>query len=116
MAELIRRDALDRIDLSDVSDGELLPNVHPGDVLREEFMLPLGLSARAIARDLRTPANRITGILNGARAVTAESALLLSERFGTTAEFWMNLQTAFDLEEARRARTAGKHAPGNAAR
>lgn len=105
----IRRDALGREDLSDIATGERLPPVTPGEVLREEFMAPLGVSARALARELGVPANRITGILNGARAVTAGTALLLARRFGTSAEFWMNLQTAHDLERARR------EAMGNAA-
>ena len=74
----------------------------PGAVLRAEFMAPLGLSARALARELGVPSNRITAILGGARRVTAETALLLAERFGTSAEFWLNLQMMHDLEEARR--------------
>jgi antitoxin HigA-1 len=104
MAVPIRRDELHRLDLSDVTTGKLLPNITPGEILREEFMLPLGLSARALARDLGVPANRITGILHGERAITAETAILLSERLGTSSEFWMNLQTAFDLEAVRRSR------------
>ncbi len=92
-----------RMDFSDVSGGERIGPVTPGDVLREEFMVPLGLSARALARDLGVPANRITEILNGERAVTAETAILLARRFGTSAEFWMNLQTSHDLEVAREA-------------
>lgn len=64
-------------------------------------MAPLGLSARALARDLGVPANRVTEILNGERAVAATTAPLLARRFGTSAEFWMNLQTAHDLESAR---------------
>ena len=74
----------------------------PGDVLREEFMVPLGLSARALARELGVPSNRISAILAGQRSVTAETAILLGERFGTSAEFWLNLQMMHDLEEARR--------------
>ena len=105
MAEPIRRDELHRIDLSDVATGAMLPNITPGEVLREEFMLPLGLSARALARDLSVPANRITAILRGERAITAETAILLSDRFGTSSEFWMNLQVAFDLEAVRRSRS-----------
>ena len=105
MAKAIHREELHRVDLSDVATGELLPNVTPGEVLREEFMLPFGLSARALARELGVPANRITAILHGERAITAETAILLSERFGTSSEFWMNLQTAFDLEAVRRSRS-----------
>lgn len=89
--------ALDEIE-SDVQ----LPNVHPGEVLGEEFMKPLGLSARGLAREIRVPPNRITEILNGERAVSAETAILLSGRLGTSPEFWMNLQVAHDLEEARK--------------
>ena len=66
-------------------------------------MVPHGLTARALARDLGVPPNRITAILNGERAVTAETALLLARRFGASAGFWMNLQTAHDLERAREA-------------
>ena len=102
----IRRDELDRVDFSDVTAGERLPNVTPGEVLREEFLVPLGMSARALARDLGVPANRITEILNGGRAVSAATAILLSRRFGTSPEFWMNLQTAHDVEAARQAMAA----------
>ena len=97
----ITRAEAERMDFSDVSHGERIGHVTPGEVLREEFMAPLGLSARALARDLGVPANRITEILNGERAVTAETAILLDRRFGASAEFWMNLETAHDLETAR---------------
>ena len=99
---MIRRDELDRLDLSDVTTGELLPNATPGEVLKLEFLDPLHLSARALARDIGVPPNRITEILNGERAISAETAILLSRRFGTSAEFWLNLQMAYDLEAARR--------------
>ena len=99
---MIRRDELDRLDLSDVTTGKTLPNVSPGEVLKLEFMEPLGLSARALARDIGVPANRVTEIVNGERAVSAETAIVLGRRLGTSAEFWLNLQTAHDLEEARR--------------
>ena len=97
----ISRAEAERMDFSDVSDGERIGHVTPGEVLREEFMVPLGLSARALARDLDVPPNRITEILNGERAVTAETAILLARRFNTSAKFWMNLQTAHDLEVAQ---------------
>ena len=79
-----------------------LPPMHPGEVLREEFMVPLGLSGRALAREFGVPSNRITEIVAGERAITAATAILLAERFGTTAEFWLNLQSTHDLEVARR--------------
>ena len=100
MAPITRAEA-ERMDFSDVSDGERLAPVTPGDVLREEFMAPLGLSARALARDMGVPANRITEILNGERAVSAETAILLERRFGSSAKFWLNLQASHDLEVAR---------------
>jgi antitoxin HigA-1 len=92
------------MDFSDVAGSKRIGPVTPGDVLREEFMIPLGLSGRALARELGVPSNRITEIVAGERAVTAETAILLGERFGTSAEFWLNLQTAHDLEGARRRR------------
>jgi len=101
MGDPIRRESLEKLDLTGVTTGEVLPNVTPGEVLRTEFMHPLGLSARALARDLGAPANRITGILNGERAVTADTAVRLGDRFGTSPEFWMHLQTAFDLQAIR---------------
>ncbi len=76
---------------------------HPGEVLREEFMVPLGISANALARDLDVPPNRITGIIadRGPRAVTPDTALRLAAYFGTSAEFWINLQAAYDLSLAQ---------------
>jgi antitoxin HigA-1 len=99
-------DEVDRQDFSDVAEAERVGPVTPGEVLREEFMAPLGLSGRALARELGVPSNRITEIVAGVRAVTAKTALLLGERFGTSAEFWLNLQTAHDLEMARSRRAA----------
>jgi addiction module HigA family antidote len=101
--EIIRREDLPGMDFSQDSTGEKLPPVTPGEVLREEFMVPLGLSGRTLAAELGIPANRVTEIVAARRAITAETALLLSKRFGTTAEFWLGLQMAFDLEQARRA-------------
>ena len=98
----IRIEDLASIDLSDTATADRIGPVTPGEVLREEFMSPLGLSARALAREINVPSNRITEILAGGRSITAETAILLSERFGTSAEFWLNLQMMHDLEEARR--------------
>ena len=99
---MIRREDLHKVDLSDIVTGDPPCNVTPGEILKHEFMIPMGLSARGLARELGVPANRITEIINGTRAITAETALLLARRFGTPAELWMNLQTAHDLDEARR--------------
>lgn len=98
---MISRAALHHVDFSGETTGEAIGPVTPGDVLRAEFLEPMRLSARALARDIGVPANRITEILNGERTVTAETALLLERRFGTSPEFWMNLQMAHDLEMAR---------------
>ena len=102
---LISREDLDagRVDFSELDSAERLPAVHPGDVLRHEFLEPLRLSAHALALALRVPANRITTILAGDRAVTAETALRLARHFGTSAGFWLNLQKSYELEIAERA-------------
>ena len=103
--QLISREDLDsgRVDFSSVDSGQRLPPVHPGDVLRHDFLEPLGLTAHALALALRVPANRIGTILAGERAVTAETALRLARHFGTSAGFWLNLQKAYELEVAERA-------------
>lgn len=80
---------------------KLLAPVHPGEVLKEEFMKPLGLSANALARSLRVPANRISAIVNGDRGITADTALRLAKALGTTPDFWLNLQKQYDLDCAR---------------
>ncbi|MEQ8194940.1 MAG: HigA family addiction module antitoxin [Rhodospirillales bacterium] len=73
---------------------------HPGEVLHEEFMVPLGLSANKLGEILGVPANRISEIIRGRRSMTADTALRLAKCFGTTPEFWMNLQTAHDVSKA----------------
>jgi addiction module HigA family antidote len=86
----------------DVAGPERLSPVTPGEVLRHEFMEPLGLSARALAREIDVPPNRITGILNAERSITAATAIMLGKRFNNSAQFWMNLQVAYDLAVAQR--------------
>src|SRR5215510_14643892 len=83
--------------------GRRLPPVHPGEVLREDLLKPLGISINRLGRDLRVPVTRISEIVNGRRGITADTALRLARYFATTAEFWMNLQAAFDLDLAQRA-------------
>ncbi|HVC60630.1 MAG TPA: HigA family addiction module antitoxin [Acetobacteraceae bacterium] len=100
---MIRRDELDSMDFSDVSTGETIPAVTPGDLLRLDFMAPLKLSARALARDMDVAPDRVTEIVNGKRAITAKTAILLGRSFRTTPRFWMNLPTAYDREKAERA-------------
>ena len=84
-------------------NSPLLPPVHPGEILREDLMVPIGLSMNALARDLRVPVTRVSEIVRGRRSITADTALRLARYFGSTPEFWLNLQSAYDLEVAARA-------------
>ena len=77
-----------------------LKPVHPGEILKEEFMVPLGLSMNKMAMDLRVPVTRIADIVNERRGITADTALRFARYFKKTAAFWMNLQTRYDLEVA----------------
>jgi addiction module HigA family antidote len=77
-----------------------LKPVHPGEILREEFMVPLGLSMNRVAMDLRVPVTRIADIVNEKRAITADTALRFARYFNNSPTFWMNLQTRYDLEVA----------------
>lgn len=78
-----------------------LKPIHPGEILQEEFLKPLGLSMNALALSLRVPVTRIADIIHERRAVTPETALRLAQYFNTTPEFWVNLQARFDLESAK---------------
>jgi addiction module HigA family antidote len=75
--------------------------IHPGEVLAEDFMKPLGLSANALAQKLGVPANRISAIVGGRRDISPDTALRLERAFGSSAEFWLSLQARYDLETAR---------------
>jgi len=77
-----------------------LKPVHPGEILKEEFMVPLGLSMNKVAMDLRVPVTRIADIVNERRGITADTALRFARYFKNAATFWMNLQTRYDLEVA----------------
>jgi addiction module HigA family antidote len=79
-----------------------LPLIPPGEVLHEEFLKPLALSINGLARELLVPPGRISAIVNGKRGITADTALRLGRYLGTTPQFWLNLQTEFDLRQARR--------------
>jgi addiction module HigA family antidote len=76
-----------------------LKNIHPGEVLREEFLEPLGITAYRLSKDTFIPQTRISEILKGNRRVTADSALRFAKYFGTSAKFWLGLQDDYDLEE-----------------
>lgn len=79
-----------------------LPNIHPGEILLEEFLNPMGISQNALARAMDVPPRRINEIVLGKRAITADTALRLARAFGTSEQFWMGLQADYDLEEARK--------------
>jgi addiction module HigA family antidote len=78
-----------------------LAPIHPGEVLAEDFMAPVALTANQLALSLRIPANRITAIIAGTRKITADTALRLARYFGTSAEVWMGLQADYDLQTER---------------
>lgn len=80
---------------------KLLPPIHPGEILRDEFMAPLQLSANKLAQSLAVPTNRITQIVNGKRSISADTAYRLAKCFGTSVELWMGLQSDYELEVAR---------------
>jgi addiction module HigA family antidote len=80
---------------------ERLRNIHPGEILLEEFLKPLGISAYKLAKETKIPQTRISEIINGKRRITADTALRLSKYFGNTAKFWMGLQDDYDLEESK---------------
>ena len=84
--------------------GRRLKNVHPGEVLGEEFLHPLEVSAYRLAKEIGVPATRVSEILHGRRSITADTALRLAKYFGTTAKFWLGLQEDYDLEEESRAK------------
>ena len=98
----ISMEAAAPVNVDDVAESGVLEPVTPGEILCNEFMVPLNLSARALARELDVPPNWITEIMNGERGVTAETAILFAYRFNNSARFWMNLQLAHDLAVAER--------------
>jgi addiction module HigA family antidote len=98
--------------------SKTMPPIHPGETLREDFLKPLGLSANRLAMELIVPVTRVNDIVRGKRAITADTALRLAHYFGTTPQFWMNLQANYDLERAEDARgseIAGRIQPHQAA-
>jgi addiction module HigA family antidote len=84
-----------------MSRAKKIPPLHPGEVLYEDFIVPTGISIHRLALDLRVPANRIGEIVKGQRAISADTALRLARYLGTSAEFWLGLQSDYDLEKAK---------------
>ena len=91
-----------RVDLSDVATGRRLSPVHPGAILRDDFLRPMELSVFRLARDIKVSRPRMNEIVHGRRAVTIDTALRLARYFGTTPEYWINLQARFDVDVAER--------------
>jgi antitoxin HigA-1 len=89
------------IRIQTMSKPKRLPPIHPGEILREEFLKPLGLSMNKLAGALHVPANRVSQIVEGRRTVTGETALRLARYFGTSPEFWLGMQKDYDLQIAR---------------
>ncbi len=81
-----------------MSEEQLLPPIHPGEILLEEFLKPMGISQYRLAKDISVPPRRINEIVHGKRAITADTALRLSRYFGLSERFWLNLQTRYDIE------------------
>ena len=99
----IKREDVDagKVDFGGVVTGKKIPPTHPGEILKEDFLGPLGISVYALAKALGVPRSRVNDIARGRRAITADTALRLARYFGTTPEFWVNLQARYDLEVAK---------------
>jgi addiction module HigA family antidote len=82
-------------------DNDRLPNIHPGEILRLEFLEPLNITSYRLSKDIGVAQTRISEILSEKRSITADTALRLSKYFGNSAQFWMNLQTQYDLRQAQ---------------
>lgn len=84
---------------STITNEDRLSNIHPGEILKEEFLIPLNISAYQLSKAIGIQQSRISQIINGKRSITPDTAIRLSKFFGTTAKFWLNLQNAYDIEE-----------------
>ena len=104
MNKTIKREDMDRgkVDFSDMVSGRRLPPVHPGEILRDEFLSPMDLSVYRLAQAIKVSRPRLNDLVLGRRGVTTDTALRLGRYFGTTPEFWINLQTRYDLDVAER--------------
>jgi addiction module HigA family antidote len=100
----IKREDLDagRIDFAEVATGKRLPLVHPGEILRDDFLTPMKISVYTLAQAIKVPRSRVNDIVLGRRGITADTAFRLARYFGTTPEFWINLQARYDFEAADR--------------
>ena len=100
----LQREDMDRgeVDFSDMVSGRRLPLVHPGEILRDEFLSPMDLSVYRLAQAIKVSRPGLSDLVLGRRGITTDTALRLGRYFGTTPEFWINLQTRYDLDVAER--------------
>jgi addiction module HigA family antidote len=100
----IKREDLDagRVDFAEVTTGKRLPPVHPGEILRDDFLEPMKISVYTLAHAIKVPRSRVNDIVLGRRGISADTAFRLARYFGTTPEFWINLQSRYDLDVAER--------------
>ncbi len=100
----VKREDLEagRTDLADVTSGKRLPLIHPGQILRDDFLQAMEISVYALAEAIKVPRSRVNDIVLGRRGITADTAFRLARYFGTSPEFWINLQARYDLEAADR--------------
>ncbi len=100
----IKREDLDagRTDFGDVTTGRRLPLIHPGEILRDDFLVPMKISVYTLAQAIKVPRSRVNDIALGRRGITADTAFRLARYFGTTPDFWINLQARYDLDAAER--------------
>jgi addiction module HigA family antidote len=100
----IKREDLDagRVDFTDVTTGKRLPLIHPGEILRDDFLAPMRISVYSLAQAIKVPRSRVNDIVLCRRGVTADTAFRLARYFGTSPEFWINLQARHDLDAADR--------------
>ena len=100
----IKREDLDagRVDLADVTTGKKLLPVHPGEILRDDFLEPMKISVYSLAQAIKVPRSRINDIVLARRGITVDTAFRLARYFGTSPEFWVNLQARYDLDAAER--------------
>jgi addiction module HigA family antidote len=101
---VIKREEIDsrQVDFTVVQSGRRLPPVHPGEILRDEFLMPMGISVYELAKAIKAPRSRVNDIVLGRRTISTDTALRLGRYFGTSPEFWINLQARYDLDVADR--------------
>ena len=99
LAQILK--AIDRLEMDAAIEQQLLPHIHPGEILLEEFLQPMNISQYRLAKDTGVPAKRINEIVHGRRGISADTAVRLSRYFGLSERFWMNLQSRYELERSR---------------